>query len=392
MRNEKKDIVFYISNLNIIGGVEQWMYYIAKIYGDRDITLYYKTADSKQLRRLSRYNIPIEKYIPQKGINCRLLIVCYDTKILNSKKVRAEKIVEFVHCDFKYYKGKPIFHKRVDEYYACSNLARDSFIELTGIDCETMYNPVEVNKPKKLLKLISPTRLAKDKGKIWERMELFAKELKKNKIPFIWYVFTDREVPTEINEFVFIKPTLDILDYINDCDYLVQFSDTEGYAYTINESLCLGVPVIVTNFEVVSEIGIKDGKNGYIIPFEVFEDENFDWKLVVNKVYNKIPRFKYKARNSKKEWKELLGKPVKKKEYKENIAIICKSLITYNDYYPKYIYKKNGYEIKQYNYSNDKPYIRCNVGDCLLLDENRADELIDREWVEEIGIIDLDKE
>ena len=115
-------------------------------------------------------------------------------------------------------------------------------------------------------------------------------------------------------------------------------------------------------------------------------------RIMIDRIYNKVPHFKYKAKHSKKEWKELLGESTKKKEYKENILIICKSLITYNDYYPQYIYKKNGYEIKQYNYSNDRPYIRCNIGDILILDETRANELIGREWVEEIGIIDLDKE
>ena len=392
MRNEKKDIVFYIANFNDIGGVEQWMYYIAKIYGNRDITVYYKTAASSQLRRLLRYDIKLEKYVPQKGINCRLLIVCYDTKILNSKRVKADRIVEFVHCDFKHFNGKPIFHKRVQEYYACSNLARDSFVELTGLDCKTMYNPIDVDKPKPLLKLIAPTRLGKDKGKIWERMELFAKQLEKYKIPFIFYIFSNADRPTDVKEIAFMQPQLDISSYIKDSTYLVQFSDTEGYAYTINESLCLNVPVLVTNFEVVDEIGIKDGKNGYIIPFEVFEDENYDWKPLIDRIYNKVPHFKYKAKHSKKEWQELLGKPTKKKVYKENIAIICKALIKYNDYYPQYIYKKNGYEIKQYNYSNDRPYMRCNIGDILILDETRANELIGREWVEELGIIDLDKE
>lgn len=392
MRNEKEDIVFYIANFNDIGGVEQWMYYIVKIYGDRDIKVIYKTAASSQLRRLARYDVKIEKYVPQKGIDCRLLIVCYDTKILNSKKVKADEIVEFVHCDFKHYNGKPIFHKRVQKYYACSNLTRDSFIELTGIDCETMYNPIDVDKPRPLLKLIAPTRLGRDKGAIWERMELFARKLERYKIPFIFFVFSNTDRPTDVKEFAFMKPQLDISSYIKDCTYLVQFSDTEGYAYTINESLCLSVPVLVTNFDVVEELGIRDGKNGYIIPFETFENEEYDWEPLINKIYNKVPKFRYKPRKSVKEWKKLLGEPTKEKVYKKNIAIVCECKKTYNDYYPQYVYKKNGYTVSYFNYSNDKPYIRFNDGDNVILDETRADDLISREWVEEIGIIDLDKE
>ena len=50
MRNEKKDVVFYISHFNNIGGVEQWMYYIAKMYGDRDITVLYKDGVNSERR------------------------------------------------------------------------------------------------------------------------------------------------------------------------------------------------------------------------------------------------------------------------------------------------------------------------------------------------------
>lgn len=389
---EKKDIVFYISHFNHIGGVEQWVYYIVKKYGDRDITVLYKTGDNMQLRRLRKYGVKVEKYVPQKGVSCRLLVVCYDTKILNSKKVKADKIVGFIHCDFKHYRGKPIWHKRVQEYYACSNLTRDSFIELTRKPCKTMYNPIELDTPKHLLKLISPTRLARDKGDIWERMETFAKQLERYKIPFIWYVFSNEDKYTDIKEFAFMKPELDITSHIKDCTYLVQFSNTEGYAYTINESLCLGTPVLCTNFKVVGELGIKDGGNGYVLPFEIFEDEEYDWKPLIDKIYNNVPTFEYKARENIKEWKKLLGEPTKEKEYKEHVGIVCKCAKTYNDYYPKHIYKKNGYKVTQYNYSNDRPYIRCNIGDIVILDEIRANELINREWVEEIDLIDLDKE
>lgn len=392
MKKEKKDIVFYISYFNDIGGVEQWMYYIAKMYGDRDITVLYKNASPYQLRRLYQYGIKIEKYVPQRGLDCKLLIICYDTKILNSKKVKADKITEFIHCDFKHFKGKPIFHKRVNEYYACSNLTRDSFVELTGKECKTVYNPIDVDEPRPLLKLIAPTRLAKDKGDIWERMETFGKQLERYKIPFIFFVFSNEDRLTDVKEFAFMKPQLDISSYIKDCTYLIQFSNTEGYAYTINEALCLGVPVLCTNFEVVSEIGIVDGENGYILPFEIFENENYNWKPLIDKIYNHIPHFKYKPRESIKEWNQILGQPTKKKEYIKNIAIECKVLVAYNDYQPDYIIKKNGYWIKQYNYSNDRAYIKCRVDDVLILDEYRANELIDRKWVEQIGVINLDKE
>ena len=46
-------IAFYIPFFNNIGGVESWIYYIAKLYGNnRDITVYYVNGDEKKIERL----------------------------------------------------------------------------------------------------------------------------------------------------------------------------------------------------------------------------------------------------------------------------------------------------------------------------------------------------
>lgn len=391
MRN-KKDIVFHITYINPIGGVEQWIYYIAKLYGDRDITLLYNVADGRQLRRIKKLGINTEKYDENIGIDCRKLIVCYDVSILDNDKVVVdnEDIVEFIHCDFKYHEGGAIFHKRVKKYYAVSDLARDSFIEMTGFECETMYNPICVDKPKKVLTLISPTRLAKDKGKIWDRMVFFARKLQEYDIPFIWFVYSNVEKPTDIKNFVFMQPELDISPYIKNATYLCQFSDTEGYAYTLNEALCMSVPVLCTNFKVTGELGIKNGENGYVIPFEAFEDENtFDWKRVIDKIYNNIPEFDYTPKTSDEKWKMLLGEPTRQVKMINNYGIKCKVLINYKDIEPENIILKNGYKLTGYSYSNDVPYVILHEGDEVVFKEKRADVLIDRKWVEELDIYEL---
>lgn len=187
-----------------------------------------------------------------------------------------------------------------------------------------------------------------------------------------------------------MKPELDISSYVKNADYLVQFSDTEGYAYTLNEALVMSVPVLCTNFKVTDEIGIRDGKTGYIIPFEAFEDERtFDWDYKIYEIYNNIPEFNYTPKESEEKWKKLLGEPTKNKKIIENYGIKCKILIDYKDREPESIILKNGFKINGYSYSNDTAYAMLHKDDEVVFTEKRADVLIDRKWVEELDIYEL---
>jgi glycosyltransferase involved in cell wall biosynthesis len=136
-------------------------------------------------------------------------------------------------------------------------------------------------------------------------------------IPFIWLVFTNNDkIKSTIKGIIFMSPELKITDYIADSDYLVQFSKTEADCLSVKESLCVGTPVLVTNFDAAIENGVVDGKTGYIFNMDM---TNID----VNKIYNNIPKFEYKVNNSEKEWNDLLGKhckPIKDKMVK----VVCK--------------------------------------------------------------------
>ena len=46
--------IFIVPHINVIGGVEAFLYYIAKKYKARDITVYYKWGDYKQIERLEQ--------------------------------------------------------------------------------------------------------------------------------------------------------------------------------------------------------------------------------------------------------------------------------------------------------------------------------------------------
>ena len=46
---------YYFSRLSPIGGIETFLYQLAKSNKDKGITFYYRSADIKQLKRLSKY-------------------------------------------------------------------------------------------------------------------------------------------------------------------------------------------------------------------------------------------------------------------------------------------------------------------------------------------------
>ena len=239
-----------------------------------------------------------------------------------------------------------------------------------------------------MLKLISPTRLSPDKGDIWYRMETFARWLKKCDVPFIWLVFSNDEIKTDIDEIKFMKPNLDILPFINDSDYLVQFSDSEGYAYSIVESLGLGVPVLVTNFKVIKEIGVEDGVNGYVFNFNDFHDSDFDFHDRIDNVYNHRLRgsFKYECKQSDDVWNEILGEEVNVDYKKEEYNIVCEATSSWRLLDVDKIYKKNGYQPLTRT-CNDFSYIDIKDGDVLELDVDYGFDLIRKKRVKEISLV-----
>lgn len=127
-------------------------------------------------------------------------------------------------------------------FIAVSKLACDSFEKVTGIKPKLIYNPFEADEPKKLITLISTTRLDNDKG--LDNMEILIKELDKycvnNNCDYIWYVYADSK-PRNFNysNVVFIEPRLDIEAHIKKADFLVQLSKHEAFCYAVVKSLCL---------------------------------------------------------------------------------------------------------------------------------------------------------
>ena len=297
----------FLQNINQIGGIETFLYEMAKIFKDYDITIYYIEGDIEQIKRLKKY-VRVKQYKGEKII-CKKAIFNFTTFGLDN--IEAEEIIQVIHADYIAIKYKPTFDKRINRYIAVSKQVAKSFEELYGIKCDICYNPIQVEKPRRVLNLISATRLAIEKGK--NRMIQFAKELDLAGIPYLWTIFTNDTNEIDNPNIVYMKPRLDIRDYIANADYTVQLSDTEGFCYTINESLCLGTPVIVTDCPSFKEMGIKDGYNGFVLDFDL---SNINTKAI----YESRLDFKYEPK--KDTWDKYLVKS--ESTYQKDLKIMRK--------------------------------------------------------------------
>ena len=308
--------LFYFHTLNSIGGIETFFWNLAKKYGkEYDITILYRNGDTKQVKRLSEY-VRVRRYRDGEKVRCKRAFCAFNTDILDF--IEADEYYQMLHGDYRKLGVLPQKHDKLQEYVACSKVVRDAYADITGKVAEVSYNPFVPEKPRKVLRLISATRLTPDKG--WNRMCILADELTNAEIPFIWDIYTDQHNKAVTNtNMVLHSPRLDIIDFIADADYFVQLSDAEGYCYSVVEALSVGTPVIVTDFPVAKEIGVIDGVNGFVLPFDM---EN----IPINAIYKGLKKFKYTAPEDR--WGELLlpAPPNYEEEMKRIVRVRCKKI------------------------------------------------------------------
>ena len=302
--------LFYFSRINSIGGIETFFYNLAQKYKDWDIVICYQIGDEEQLRRLRKYVRVIEfneqKFICEKAFfNFNLDIIDY---------VEAKEYIQIAHGDYKAMGVRPNTHPRIDTYLGVSKQVCKTYEEVTGHKTNLVYNPIMVRKPERILHLISATRLTAEKG--LDRIVTLADELDRHGVRFEWTIFTDAKTPLDNPSITYRAPRLDILDYIAESDYLVQLSDNEGYCYSVVESLMIGTPVIVTACPVFEEIGVVDGKNGFIVPFDMSN-------IPVEKITKGLPKFEYKPKEDT--WSKILvkGESQYQKDMKTKVKIIA---------------------------------------------------------------------
>lgn len=292
---------YYFRHLNAIGGIESHLMYIGRKYGEKyDITVIYRTGDPDQIARLSKL-VRCVQIDDNDFVECNVIFCCFNREILNQCKAKKKYLV--LHGDYKdMVMRNQIAAKNLPiddvEYLGVSKLVSDSWEELTGLKCTTIYEPVVLNKVDKPLLLLSATRLSAEKG--WGRMVKLCDFLNENKVNFQWFIYTDSQKEPMPN-MVFLKPRLDITDKMGAYSAFVQLSDNEGFCLSIVESLMRGTPVIATDLPVLKELGLNEG-NSILLPFDMSE-------IPLERI-KKVNEMKFSYKPPKDKWEEYFDKEV----------------------------------------------------------------------------------
>ena len=299
--------IFYFKHISAIGGTEQFLYEIAKKYHFLDITVFYDYGDPAQIRRL-RKKVRCRRHIPGEKIICRRAFFNFNIDMIDD--VEAEEYIFVSHAIYQELGYKPpIDHPKLTRFIGVSQYSAEKIEEYgrkigREIKAEVCYNPLTIEPAKKVIHLISATRLEDNtKGgnrtlKLIEALDKYAREHVRQ---YLWLIFSN-SVKQTINSpnIAIMKARVDIRPYIADSDYLVQLSNNmETYCYSLNEALCYGVPIVTTPLTVLNEFNLTDDMKLFC-----------DWDMsnadeIARRIFeDKRKKFKYSPPNDR--WNELL--------------------------------------------------------------------------------------
>lgn len=313
----KTQVVIYRSTINKVGGINTFILNFCQLMSDKyDITILVNHCDPQRQMQMSKTNRVI--------VSKETQIVC-DTLMIMSlldpipENVVYDKLIRMCHCCKSVY--VPNVNLACDEMVFVSEVARKSFNYTEGV---VIHNPYVLKEDKPLV-LVSATRIpAPDKGANENRMRRLAQMLNEADIPFVWFNFSDGQMKDPPRNFYNMESTQHIEWFISMATYIVQLSDVESWSYSLIESLCNGKPVLCTEFDSIKEIGIEDGKHGYVIPF----DMNFDVRKILN-----VPEVSFTFDNEPiiKQWMELLGEPKPFVKYIPSKKVLVEVTFPYHD-------------------------------------------------------------
>lgn len=329
----KTQVVVYCADMQKIGGIETWVYYwcqnMHKLY---DIMVVFANKmDGRQIARLSEI-VQVMRLSDNRIIECDTLI---NTRITDHipTQIQAKKIIQMVHGCYSILFCCDIQPER-DKVVCVSQVVADSYKNLK--DYEVIHNFTYPEAQNQCLFLITASRFTREKGGM--RYLKLARQLKNSGIDFKWFFFSHQnesmmqvfdldEKNKELKEnIVFFPETINVKGFIGKCDYLVQLSDSEGFGYSIVEALEMGVPVITTPVEVLTELGFQDGKDGYVVPF--------DMNGIDVQRFLKVPKPNFVWNNEKisKQWVKMLGRSKPTGEYlKQGGMMKIKIIESYSD-------------------------------------------------------------
>lgn len=303
MTEQKKKIVLLQHYYNEIGGIETFLLNFCKKFGDEyDISLVTRDISLDNALMFQKYANVICDFTEK--IKCDILIL---TSVLVDeefyKMIEYDEIYQMIHSDWTAMKEFWSWQfKEYDpntKYIAVSESARQSFLREYKRDSVVIPNLVMVDKAS--LRLLSCTRLTEEKG--YERMCQLCDLFDKYGISYQWDVYgTNPLKKANYGNMKFLGSLKNAQRIMPNYTYVVQLSTTESFCLTMYESLMQGTPVLVTPFPNALK-DIENGKNGYILPF--------DMKLLKKDILNiveKIPKnVSYEQKGVEQLWKKILN-------------------------------------------------------------------------------------
>ena len=292
--------IIYMPNISPLGGIETWVRETVEMYKDYDIAVVSKYCDENQKKLINKY---CKVYIhTNQKIKADVVFINYDQSIIPFINEDAD-IYQVIHADYtqNIYSDnvKPKPHPRIKAFIAITKFLETQMKDMLSPNkIIQMYNPLNIHKIDRPLIIVSATRLHKHKG--FDRMVKLVQELDKRNISYLWYVITgDLFNIIDSPNVIFVKNRLNIDRFLGIADYVCLLSDSEAASYTLKEALYRNIPIICTPLPYLDEIGVKDGKNSYIMEFDC---SNVDH--IVENITN-VPKFKYKKQ--KNEYDKLLS-------------------------------------------------------------------------------------
>jgi len=215
-------------------------------------------------------------------------ICIYSSIYHEPNNIQAKKFVQIYHSELSKWDTKPNTKDHIDVSIAVSPVVQKDLKEKFNIDSEVIPNLVPDIEEKKVIRFLTATRL--DVGKGLDRILILVRKLREEGLLFSWDIYGDgantikqmyydlfKDYP-EVS-FKGYRSIEDMPNFMRGVDYVAQLSDAEGFCYSVYESLQVGTPVIVTNWEGVNEV-VEDGLNGHIIDMNA---ENVDVHLFYDK-------------------------------------------------------------------------------------------------------------
>ena len=272
-------------------GYVSWVRNIGKVFSSQyEIYLIHDGLGPRIKDEFEGYFQCIERD-PKVNYFCERLLVTYSDYFYPRNLIYTDRNYLFIHGNLSDYPDSRHYYDDVfTDYYAVSKVATERAKGYYPTDTiKTLYNPFVLDQKKIMphLKLCSAHRTSPIKRT--DRIEYMASILDELGIPYTWNFFTDVRENTNHNGLIYRSRVVNPFPYIADSDYFVLFSDSEALPYSIVEALSLHRKVVVTPLPAFFELGVKDGENAFVIPFDYFEEKNKKKLIdIIWKMYREI--------------------------------------------------------------------------------------------------------